>query len=136
MARVALVALIAPALGACMGSGIDFGTSSSVDKATTHSVSAQYAAQPDNKSDEATVRNALSSADLARSGGETTIPWANTTTGSAGVISQIREENNGSYMCRTFMTTRHSYRGVSNFAGKACLVGSGSWQLVNFAEQG
>ncbi|MGV3548290.1 RT0821/Lpp0805 family surface protein [Rhizobium sp.] len=99
----------------------------SVDNPTTR-------APADTVSDEVTIRNAVSSADLARMNASVSIPWANTTTGSAGVVTSIREENNGSYVCRTFITTRHSYRGISNYGGKACLVGSGEWQVVAFKE--
>ena len=96
--------------------------------------SAAYRAPSDSVSDEATIRNAVTSADLSRMAQSVSIPWANTTTGSAGVINSIREENNGSYVCRTFITTRHSYRGISNYGGKACLVGSGDWQIIAFKE--
>jgi hypothetical protein len=129
---VKIAAVAAPLLlSGCMGLGIDEAdtkiTTSSVDNPTTR-------APADTVSDEITIRNAVSSADLSRMPGSVTIPWANTTTGSAGVITSIREENNGSYVCRTFITTRHSYRGISNFGGKACLVGSGEWQVVAFKE--
>ena len=102
---------------------------------TTSAVQANYTAQPDSESDETTVRNAVSSADISKPG-TVAIPWANTSTGSAGVINAITEENNGSYVCRNFTTTRHSYRGIANFKGKACLVGSGEWQMINFMEVG
>ena len=104
-------------------------------KMTTSSVQNNYAAVPDSVSDEVTVRNAVSSADTSQPM-PVNIPWANTSTGSAGVINSIQEENNGSYVCRIFTTTRHSYRGIANFQGKACLVGSGEWQLINFKEVG
>ena len=104
-------------------------------KLTTSAVQNNYTATSDSVSDETTVRNAVSSADISKTG-PVTIPWANTSTGSAGVINAIREENNGSYVCRIFATTRHSYRGISNFEGKACLVGSGEWQLIAFKEIG
>ncbi len=132
--RVALLSAFCLTMSSCMSSGLDLGMSPNVDKSiSTHSVPGEVSI-PDTVSDEATVRNAVSSADLQRLNGESTLPWANTSTGSAGVISQIREESVGSYSCRTFSTTRHSYRGVSNYAGKACLVGSGQWQLVTFRE--
>ena len=118
-----------------MGDSLDMPGFSSTDKKLTTSAVSSYTAPPDTVSDEQTVRNAVSSADISKPE-PTTIPWANTSTGSAGVINSIREENNGSYVCRIFVTTRHSYRGISNFEGKACLVGSGEWQLVNFKEVG
>jgi surface antigen len=117
-----------------MGDSLDMGFNSADKKLTTGAVN-NYVAPPDTVSDEQTVRNAVSSADISKPE-FATIPWANTSTGSAGVINSIREENNGSYVCRNFVTTRHSYRGISNFQGKACLVGSGEWQLVNFKEVG
>jgi hypothetical protein len=104
-------------------------------KLTTNAIQASYVAQPDSVSDEATVRNAVSSADISKPA-PIAIPWANTSTGSAGVVNEITEENNGSYICRIFKTTRHSYRGISNFNGKACLVGSGEWQMISFKEIG
>ena len=119
------------ALTGCMGiAGLD----SPDKKLTTNSTNGTKNTPSDSMSDEATVRNAVSSADLTRMAGSVSIPWANTSTGSAGVISSIREENNGSYVCRSFITTRHSYRGISNYGGKACLVGSGEWQVVAFDE--
>jgi len=118
-----------------MSGSIDMPGFNSTDKKLTTSAVKNYSAPSDTVSDEATVRNAVSSADISKPGG-VTIPWANTSTGSAGVITAIREENNGSYVCRLFVTTRHSYRGISNFEGKACLVGSGEWQLIAFKEVG
>jgi hypothetical protein len=112
-----------------------FGVDATDTKMVTSSVdNPQNRTPADTVSDEVTIRNAVSSADLMRMSGSVTIPWANTTTGSAGVVTSIREENNGSYVCRTFITTRHSYRGISNYGGKACLVGSGEWQVVAFKE--
>jgi hypothetical protein len=121
-------------LASCMGLGMD-GADGADTKITTSSVDNPTTRAPaDTVSDEATIRNAVTSADLSRMSQSVTIPWANTTTGSAGVINSIREENNGSYVCRTFITTRHSYRGISNYGGKACLVGSGDWQIIAFKE--
>lgn len=137
MALRLIAALVAPLLlSACMGSGLGMAGLTPPDKSLkTSTIQSNYMAQPDSVSDEATVRNAVSSADISKPG-VVAIPWANTSTGSAGVIRTITEENNGSYVCRVFSTTRHSYRGISNFSGKACLVGSGEWQMVNFKEIG
>ena len=104
-------------------------------KLVTSAVANEQKTPSDSLSDEMTVRNAVTSADLSRGNGAS-IPWANTSTGSAGVISSIREENNGSYVCRIFVTSRHSYRGIANFTGRACQVGSGEWQTVDFEEIG
>lgn len=119
-----------------MSSGVVPGLTPNTDKKlTTSAIQTNYQAEPDSESDEATVRNAVSSADISKPG-PVAIPWANTSTGSAGVVNAITEENNGSYVCRIFTTTRHSYRGISNFNGKACLVGSGEWQMISFKEIG
>ncbi len=85
-------------------------------------------------SDEMTVRNAVTSADLAKVAG-TSIPWANTATGSAGVVSSIREDKNQGHVCRAFTTTRHSYEGIAMFSGQACLTDSGDWLLTAFDRQ-
>ena len=123
-------------LSGCMGSGLGVpGLGATDRKLTTSAVQTNYLAQGDSVSDESTVRNAVTSADISKPGA-VTIPWANTSTGSAGVINTITEENNGSYTCRLFTTTRHSYRGISNFEGKACLVGNGEWQMISFKEIG
>ncbi|MDO6962765.1 RT0821/Lpp0805 family surface protein [Rhizobium alvei] len=124
------------ALSGCMGGGMDIAGMDSTDKnLVTNAIATNPATASDSTSDENTIRNAVSSADLSKNAG-TPIPWANRSTGSAGVINSIREENNGSYVCRLFETTRHSYRGISKFSGRACLVGSGEWQIVEFREIG
>ena len=131
VAKFVAILVVPLALSGCMGFGVD----ATDTKITTSSVDNPASRAPaDTVSDEATIRNAVSSADLSRMSQSVSIPWANTTSGSAGVITSIREENNGSYVCRTFITTRHSYRGISNYGGKACLVGSGEWQVVAFKE--
>jgi hypothetical protein len=128
--------LLLPALlSGCMSSGLDVaGLSPSADKTlTTNAIQTKGRVQPE--TDETTISKAVSVADLTKKG-PIEIPWANTTTGSAGVIRVITEENNGSYVCRNFTTSRHSYRGISNFDGRTCLVGSGGWKVINFKEVG
>lgn len=85
-------------------------------------------------SDEATVRNAVTSVDLAKMA-DTPVPWANAATGSAGVVSTIKEARNSGHVCRDFTTTRHSYEGIAMFSGQACLTGSGDWLLTAFDRQ-
>lgn len=85
-------------------------------------------------SDEATVRNAVTSADLAKVG-SAPLPWANAATGSAGVVSTIREARRADQVCRDFTTTRHSYEGIAMFSGQACLTGNGDWLLTAFDRQ-
>ncbi|MDI7861436.1 RT0821/Lpp0805 family surface protein [Rhizobiaceae bacterium n13] len=109
---------------------MDIFGSSGVDKSvSTSTVSVE--SNPESVSDELTVRNAVSSADLAKMQG-VPLPWANTATGSAGVVTSISEANEGGRLCRTFATSRHSYRGIANFEGKTCMEGDGNWQLLSF----
>ncbi|TWF57221.1 RT0821/Lpp0805 family surface protein [Neorhizobium alkalisoli] len=88
----------------------------------------------DAQSDETTVRNAVTSADLAKVGGNP-LPWANSATGSAGVVSTIREDRGQGHVCRAFTTTRHSYEGVAMFSGQACMTDKGDWLLTAFDRQ-
>lgn len=86
-------------------------------------------------SDETLVGNAVSTADLSVLAGSA-VPWANTATGSAGVVEAIREESAQGRTCRAFRTTRHSYDGIAVFAGQTCTTGGGNWVLTAFDKQG
>jgi len=115
-------------------SGLDLFSDSNVD--TTVRTNTVTNGNTERLSDEITVRNAVSSADILRTGGSP-IPWANSASGSAGVISSIAEnrDNNGR-TCRDFVTTKHSYQGIANFSGRTCLGNSGEWLLLAFDRQG
>ncbi|MBP1842408.1 hypothetical protein J2046_000652 [Rhizobium petrolearium] len=133
--RFTAILLIGLSLAGCTSSLDLFGSSEKIDRTiATGTVpgTAQHTGAA--LSDEATVRNAVTSADLAKLG-EASVPWANTATGSAGVVSQIREARNAGHICRDFMTTRHSYEGIAMFSGQACLTGSGDWMLTAFDRQ-
>lgn len=78
-----------------------------VDKSlSTASVPNQQTTQT--VSDDATIRNAVTSADLAKVS-DSPLPWANAATGSAGVVTAIREDRSTGFVCRNFDTTRHSF---------------------------
>ncbi len=118
------------ALSGCMGSMDMFG--GGVDKSiSTSTVTNQK--NPETVSEEMTVSNAVTSADVTKLDGKP-LPWANASTGSAGVITAIAEQTGGASVCRTFQTTRHSYRGIANFSGQTCLRDDGRWQLLSFQE--
>lgn len=118
-------------LSGCM-SGLDLFSGSKVDTLRTGSV----ANNAERLTDEITVRNAVSSADLARTGASP-IPWANSASGSAGVINSIAESrDNAGRPCRDFVTTRHSYQGIANYSGRTCLGNGGEWLLLAFDRQG
>lgn len=120
-------------LTGCM-SGLDLFSDSKVDTSLRTSTISNGNAE--RLTDEITVRNAVSSADLARAGGSP-IPWANSASGSAGVISTIAENRDtAGRTCRDFVTTKHSYQGIANFTGRTCMSNSGEWLLLAFDRQG
>ncbi|MBM7045148.1 RT0821/Lpp0805 family surface protein [Rhizobium lusitanum] len=130
---VALVSFFT--LGGCVGGGMDYLSSAKVDRSVSTGTVPTAPVTTDSISDEATVRNAVTSADLHKLNGQP-IPWANASTGSAGVIDTIVENNAAGLVCRQFRTTRHSYDGIANFSGRTCLVGQGEWQLLSFQQAG
>ncbi len=119
------------ALSGCVAGGLDLFSSAKVDRSVATGTVPQPAPTSDSLSDEMTVRNAVTSADIQRIEGQP-LPWANASTGSAGVIDTIVENNDSGVICRQFRTTRHSYVGIAKFYGKTCLVDGGNWQLLSF----
>lgn len=115
-------------LTGCMGAGLDI-TSNDVDRSVaTGSIPLK---SNESLSDAVTVQNAVSSADVSRAD-LGPIPWANSNSGSAGVISSINEEQVNGVTCRRFTTTRHSYQGIAKFDGNTCLMQNGEWMLTSF----
>jgi hypothetical protein len=122
-------------LSGCVSGGMDFLSTAKVDRTVTTGTIPQAPVTTDSVSDETTVRNAVTSADLSKTNGQP-LPWANASTGSAGVIDTIVENTNSGQICRQFRTTRHAYDGIANFYGKTCLIDSGNWQLMSFQQAG
>ncbi|WP_320199064.1 RT0821/Lpp0805 family surface protein [Agrobacterium sp. rho-13.3] len=85
-------------------------------------------------SDDATIRNAVTSADLAKIS-DSPLPWANAATGSAGVVTAIREDRSTGFVCRNFNTTRHSFEGIASYSGQACLSETGEWLMTSFSQK-
>jgi hypothetical protein len=130
---VLAVMMCGTALSGCM-SDLDLFSDSKVD--TTVRTATVQNGNSERLTDEITVRNAVSSVDLARAEG-TAIPWANSASGSAGVISNIAEnQDSAGRPCRDFVTTKHSYQGIANFTGRTCMGSSGEWLLLAFDRQG
>lgn len=131
--RLAVLTLCILPLSGCMSS-FDFASDMTVDKAVK--TSAVQGAGLDNTTDATTVRNAVSSVDLNRNAGSP-IPWANTVSGSAGVVNSVSENNDTSgRTCRDFTTTLHSYTGIASYAGQTCVNNDGAWMLTRFDRQG
>jgi hypothetical protein len=135
IARMTAISFLACTLASCTSSLDLFGSSPKVDRSiSTGTIPGRKPKEPGTVSDEATVRNAVTSADLTKVGAAS-VPWANAVTGSAGVVSHIREARDEGHVCRDFTTTRHSYEGIAMFSGKACMTGSGDWMLTAFDRQ-
>ncbi|HEY6633622.1 MAG TPA: RT0821/Lpp0805 family surface protein [Rhizobiaceae bacterium] len=81
-------------------------------------------------SDEATIRNAVTSADIETLAGAP-LPWANAETGARGQISGLAEIRGKGTLCRTFSATRESFDGVGMYKGEACMVASGAWRMIS-----
>ena len=100
----------------------------------THSVSRaqpEPVADPAALSDEATIRNAVTSAIVDEIGADG-IGWANAGTGSRGAIRQIAERQEASRLCRRFLATRESFEGVHLYRGEACLGPALIWTMTAF----
>nr|WP_254007706.1 RT0821/Lpp0805 family surface protein [Rhizobium sp. L1K21] len=125
------IAMCLPFLSGCIGNG--FGLESAApDPSITTGTSGS---EQKTVSDEITVRNAVTSADIGKLEGNA-VPWANSFTGSAGTVDQLSELSKDGVVCRDFITTSHSYSGVSKYAGRTCLGADGEWHMVRFEKQG
>lgn len=129
--EVFAVAFLTASLTSCVSLDL-FGGNSVDSTITTGSVSNRP--NTASMSDDMTVRNAVSSADLSRMN-NVALPWANTATGSAGVVNKIEEVSARGVTCRNFETTRHAYNGIANFEGQTCRVGTGEWLITKFSEK-
>ncbi len=130
-ARAAILAAALP-LAACGAGGFSL-EKAEVDRSIVTS-SAPEATSPldqDRASDQATIRNAVSSADIERLGGQA-VPWANSDTGSRGSITELAEVKDKGQLCRRFTASRESFDGVSLYRGQVCLAGAGAWRMQEF----
>ena len=86
---------------------------------------------PSDLSDEATVRNAVSSAIVGEIDDDG-IGWANVGTGSRGTIRDVSERKEAGRLCRSFVTTLESFDGVHLYSGEACVDGGRQWAMHRF----
>lgn len=126
---------ISPLSGCVISGG---GMEEMVDRdAVTHSIPPAVAAAavvaPDQASDQNTVRNAVSAANLAAVPDQP-MSWANADTGASGIITAITEVRAGDVICRQFRTSRQRFDGVALYDGEACTKGRGEWTLTHFSE--
>lgn len=84
-------------------------------------------------SDEATIRNAVTSADIETLAGSP-LSWANADTGARGQVTNIAESKQGGVVCRAFRVSRESFDGVAMFKGETCMVGPGAWKMQDLKQ--
>lgn len=134
LSSVAVVSATVCMLGMLAGCvSLDLFGGDKVDKSLS---TASVPNQPNTQtlSDDATIRNAVTSADLAKIS-DSPLPWANAATGSAGVVTAIREDRTTGFVCRDFDTTRHSFEGIASYSGQACLSETGEWLMTRFSQK-
>jgi hypothetical protein len=119
-------------LAACGAGGFSL-EKAEVDRSIVTSSAPSSPAAPvaDNDSDQTTIGNAVSSADIKELGGQA-VPWANAGTGSRGAITELVELKDGGLTCRRFSATRESFDGVALYKGELCLAGAGGWRMQEF----
>jgi surface antigen len=83
-------------------------------------------AERDRLLDEDTIRHAVTSADL-KNMEDGPINWANQSTGSSGVITEIKQRKVSGQTCRSFTATRNAYDGVTLYQGDLCLDRRSGW---------
>lgn len=104
------------------------------DSLMTSAVAPERKAAPSATSDETTIRNAVSSANLEELGA-TPLAWANVGTDSRGSVFDIAEIRDKSAVCRTFKGSRESFDGVRLFNGETCMASDGGWWMRRFEEK-
>ncbi|RST79953.1 hypothetical protein EJC49_24850 [Aquibium carbonis] len=102
------------------------------DSIKTGSVSGKAVApDAERMSDETTIRNAVSSANLdGVSNGR--LAWANSQTGSRGEVFGVVEYMDETRLCRRFRVSRESFQGISLYRGEVCMSIAGEWWVRTF----
>lgn len=107
------------------------GTDSKIKTGSIDGSSSADPARDETWSDELTIRNAVTSANLAELGDEP-LAWANADTGSQGAVTRIEEGEYKGLRCRRFTASLESFEGVSLYTGETCLQGNGLWTMRKF----
>ncbi|MER9077907.1 RT0821/Lpp0805 family surface protein [Mesorhizobium sp. M0895] len=127
----AMIVIIVLPLAAC-GGGFSL-EQAEVDRSvlTSSTPASVTPLDQDRASDQATIRNAVSSADVEQLAGQA-VPWANADTGSRGSITELAEFRANGETCRRFTASRESFDGVVLFKGEVCLAGGSAWRMQDF----
>lgn len=117
------------ALPACGAGGFSL-KQAEVDRSlyTSNVPASQTPYDADRLSDEATIRNAVTSADIETLGGAP-LPWANAETGARGQVTNIAESRSDGVLCRRFRVSRESFDGIAMFNGETCMAAPGVWKM-------
>ena len=127
-----MLALLAPTLLGCIAGGAGLEEMAADKTILTGAVNQPGPpASVEQISDEATIRNAVSAADIEVMAGAP-LPWANAETGSRGAINAMAEVRKGSDLCRSFTASRERFDGVAMYRGQACMVAPGAWRMEEF----
>lgn len=131
--RTLLCAAACLPLAACGAKGFSIEAAVPDRSTITGSIArpAPASADPVSISDEATIRNAVSSA-IVDEIGEDGLGWANAGTGSRGAIREVREARADGYLCRRFTASRESFSGVHLYRGETCLGPERLWIMKSF----
>lgn len=135
--KTAALAAVALSLQACSmtGKGLDdasVGAIAIVDSSSAigidpfNPVETAEGEERDRLLDEDTIRHAVTSADL-KSLDDGPLNWANQSTGSSGVITEITQRKVSGQTCRSFTATRNAYDGVTLYKGDLCLDRRTGW---------
>ncbi len=129
--KAAIVILALP-LAACGAGGFSL-EKAEVDRSiVTSSAPAKVtSSDADSASDQTTIGNAVSSADIEELRGQA-VPWANADTGSRGSITELAELQDSGQTCRSFTASRESFDGVALFKGQLCIAAAGGWHMQDF----
>ena len=128
-----VLGMLALPLAACGAGGFSL-EKAEVDRSIITSSAPTAPAAPataDKDSDQTTIGNAVSSADIKELSGQA-VPWANAGTGSRGAITELVELKDSGLTCRRFTATRESFDGVALYKGQLCLAGAGGWRMQEF----
>lgn len=135
--KIGALAVIALSLQACSmtGKGLDEASVGAIAIVDSSPVIASDPFNPienaegterDRLLDEDTIRHAVTSADL-KNLEDGPINWANQSTGSSGVITEITQRKVDGQTCRSFTATRNAYNGVTLYQGDLCLDRRTGW---------
>jgi hypothetical protein len=130
--KAPVLVLVALPLAACASGGADL-SKAEIDQSSLTGALPGSDQAPDavRVSDEATIRNAVSSADPEQAKVQP-LAWANADTGSRGAISSMLEKKENGVICREFTASRESFDGVALYSGDACQGDRGSWFMRSF----